>query len=247
MDVSHLLIERCQTGISGFDVLCNGGFVRNSVNAILGGPGAGKTIFMVQFLYNGATIFKENGLYVSFEADVTDIYKDALSFGWDLEKLDRQDKCKFLRISPDSDVTELKRDLTRLIAKYQIRRICLDPITMIGLGENNMGKIRGMVFDVASLLKRLGVTVLVANETASSDTEEGGFGGSTDVRSQYIKFLSDSITDLYSSGLGGVSDRAIRISKMRRTAHYRGPVPMEIGKAGIRVITHPAPVAQVRR
>jgi len=91
------------------------------------------------------------------------------------------------------------------------------------------------------------VTVLLASETASSDTEEVGFGGSTDAKSQYIKFLSDSIIDLYSSGLGGVSDRAVRISKMRRTAHYRGPAPMEISKAGIKVITQSSSVSPVRK
>ncbi len=84
-----MLMERCQTGIPGFDKLCDGGLTRNSVNAILGGRGAGKTIFMVQFLMNGVKDFNENGLYVSFEIDFEDLYKDAIAFGWDLEKMGR--------------------------------------------------------------------------------------------------------------------------------------------------------------
>ena len=236
MDASRLLMERCQTGIAGFDELCDGGLIKNSVNAILGGPGSGKTIFSLQFLINGVEKYNENGLYISFEADVLDIYRDAIAFGWDLEKLDSTDKCKFLKISPETDANDLKKELTKLIAKYKIKRICIDPITLFGLTENNMGKVRELVFDVTSLLKRMEVTVLLASETASSDTEEVGMTGS-DVRSQYIKFLSDAIIDLYSSGLGGLSDRAVRISKMRRTAHFRGPVPMEISKQGIKVIS----------
>lgn len=236
MDASRLLMERCQTGIPGFDELCDGGLIRNSVNALLGGPGAGKTIFSLQFLINGIEKYNENGLYISFEADVFDIYRDAFAFGWDLEKLDRQDKCKFLKISPETDAGELKKELTKLIAKYKIKRICIDPITLFGLAENNLGKVREIVFDVASLLKRMEATVLLVSETASSDTEEVGITGS-DVRSQYIKFLSDAIIDLYSSGLGGLSDRAVRISKMRRTSHFRGPVPMEITKHGIKVVS----------
>ncbi len=242
-----MLMERCQTGIPGFDGLCDGGLVRNSVNAILGGPGAGKTIFMVQFLVNGATKFNENGLYVSFEIGFEDLYKDAIAFGWDLEKMDGQDKIKFLRISPETDVTELKKELTKLVTKYKIRRVCVDPITLFGLGENNLGKVRETIFDVTSMLKRMDVTVLLASETASADTEEVGFGGGTDAKSQYVKFLSDGIVDLYSSGLGGVSDRAVRISKMRRTAHYRGPAPMEITKAGIKVVTQNTMPSPIRR
>jgi circadian clock protein KaiC len=227
--------------------MCDGGLIRNSVNAVLGGPGAGKTIFLVQFLLNGATKFNEPGLYVSFESSFEDLYKDAIAFGWDLEKLDGQDKVKFLKISPETDVVELKKELTKLVAKHKIRRVCIDPITLFALGENNLGKVREMIFDVTSMLKRFDVTVLLASETASADTEEVGFGGSTDAKSQYVKFLSDGIIDLYSSGLGGISDRAIRISKMRRTAHYRGPVPMEIGKAGIKIITQTAAPAPLRR
>ena len=37
------------------------------------------------------------------------------------------------------------------------------------------------------------------------------------------------------SGLGGESDRALRITKMRRTDHYRGPIPMEITNQGIKL------------
>ena len=43
MVIKDILKNRCPTGIPGFDVLCQGGFYKNSINAILGGPGAGKT------------------------------------------------------------------------------------------------------------------------------------------------------------------------------------------------------------
>lgn len=241
MDAAKLLLERCQSGIPGFDPLCDGGLIRNSVNAVLGGPGAGKTIFLIQYLYNGATKYNENGMYISFEVDVLDIYKDAIAFGWDLEKLEKQDKCKFIKISPDTDIAELKKELTRQISKYDIKRVCIDPITLFGLTENNLGKIRETVFDLTSLMKRMNVTVLLASETASADTEELGLAGS-DVKSQYVKFLSDAVIDLYSSGLGGLSDRAVRISKMRRTNHQRGPIPMEISKQGIKVLSQAAPI-----
>jgi circadian clock protein KaiC len=230
-----LLVERCPSGIPGFDELCQGGFVRHSVNAVLGGPGSGKSTFLVQFLYNGVVKYKENGLYISFEPDILELFKDALTFGWDLQKLEEQQKCIFIKISPDTDVAELKKDLTAKVAKYQIKRICLDPISLFKASEGNEAKTRMLIFDLSSMLKRLGVTVIVSDETASGDTEEIGVAASS-VKSQYIKFLVDSLTDLYSSGLGGVSDRAIRIAKMRRTNHIRGPIPMQISDDGISVI-----------
>ena len=235
MNRGEFLVERCPTGISGFDDLCAGGLVRNSVSAVLGGPGAGKTIFLLQFLYNGVMQYKENGIYISFEPDVVELFKDAAVFGWDFQKLDQKDQIKIMKISPQVDIDELKKDLTKMIAKYDLRRVCIDPISFFGMTEKTEGKVREVLFDLCSTLKRLKVTVLLANETASTDSEEVGIAAA-DIKGQYVKFLVDAVVDIYSSGLGGVSDRAVRIAKMRRTNHVRGPVPMEISDDGISVV-----------
>lgn len=235
MERGELLVERCPSGIPGFDDMCNGGLVRNSVNAVLGGPGAGKTTFLLQFLYAGASVYNENGLFISFEPDVTELFMDAMALGWDFQKLDSQDKCKFMRVSPKTSLPELKDELTKAVAKFQIRRVCFDPISLFGAGEENNTKLRQMVFELADMLRRLKVTVVISDETASGDSEEIGMAAS-EVQSQYIKFLVDGLIDLYSSGLGGVSDRAIRIAKMRRTNHVRGPIPMELTNDGMKII-----------
>jgi len=235
MHRGDLTVDRCPTGIAGFDKITNGGFVRDSVNALLGGPGAGKTIFLLQFLYNGATKYKENGLYLSFEPDVVELYKDAAVFGWDFQKLDVRNQCKILKISPQTGIVELKRELTKVVSKYDIKRICFDPISLFAASERDEAKVRAMLFELADMLKRLKVTVLIANETATTDTEETGIAGA-DVRSQYVKFLVDGLVDMYSSGLGGATDRAVRVAKMRRTNHSRGPVPMQITPEGIEIL-----------
>ncbi len=228
--------ERCPSGIPGFDTLCEGGFVRNSVNAIMGGPGAGKTIFLLQFLHEGATTYKENGLYISFEPDVFELYKDAAVFGWDLQKLEQKGQFAFMKISPETDIRELHKELTKLITKYEIRRICFDPISLFGAAQGNEAKTRELIFDLASLLKRLGATVILSSETVPGDAEETPVASSLDVSGHFIKFLVDGLINLYSSGLGGVTDRALRIAKMRRTNHIRGPIPMQIADDGMKVI-----------
>jgi len=225
--------ERCPVGILGFDELCSGGFVRNSVNAIIGGPGTGKTIFLMQFLYNGVDMFDENGLFVSFEPDITELYKDSQALGFGLEKLEAEGKILFTRFSPKTEVSELKIELTKLISKYKIKRICLDPVTFLGANIEDDGKARLLIFELVSLLKRLGATVLLAVESDGIDAESGITATST--KEQYVKFMADGLVNLYSSGLGGVSDRAIRISKMRRTSHTRGPVPMQITDKGMKI------------
>jgi len=55
--VKGVITDRCPTGIVGFDKLCRGGFVRQSTNLLVGGPGSGKTTFLLQFLWNGSQLY----------------------------------------------------------------------------------------------------------------------------------------------------------------------------------------------
>lgn len=228
------VIERCQTGIPGFDKITQGGFVKNSDNVLIGGPGSGKTTFLLQFLWNGATMFNENGLYCSFEPDIIETLKDAQALGWDLARLNEEDKVKFLKFSPKTSIEELKTGLTKIIARYNIKRVCFDPVSVVALNLNDDGKIRETIFELVSLMKRLNVTCILADE--SMENESNSSNQSTWSKSDIIKFLTDSVVTLYETGLSGVSDRALRILKMRRTAHSRKPIAMRITNKGVEVI-----------
>ncbi|MCK4650022.1 hypothetical protein KAT36_02210 [Candidatus Pacearchaeota archaeon] len=225
------VIDRCPTGVVGFDKICRGGFVRNSDNLVVGGPGSGKSTFLLQFLWNGATQFGENGLYCSFEPDIAETLNDAMAYGWDFSKLSSEGKIKFMRFSPQTSIEELKKELMKVIAQNSIKRICFDPISVLALNLNDKGKIRETIFELSSLIKRLKVTTIFVDESL-----EGEMGLTRDgewTKTDILRFLSDSVTVFYESGIAGVGDRAVRIVKMRRTAHERKAVGMKIGDSGI--------------
>ena len=73
-----VISERVPTGVKTFDSLIEGGLKRNSVNLVVGGPGSGKTIFAIQFLYTGMVKYNENALYVTFEEKKEKLYDDML-------------------------------------------------------------------------------------------------------------------------------------------------------------------------
>jgi KaiC/GvpD/RAD55 family RecA-like ATPase len=227
------IVERCPTGIEGFDKLCQGGFVRNSDNLILGGPGSGKSTFLLQFLWNGVTKFGENGLYCSFEPDIVETLKDGMMMGWDFTKLSNDDRIKFMRFAPQTSIDELKAELTRMISKYDIKRICFDPISVLAMNLSDEGKIRQVIFDLSSLLKRLKVTAVFADESLEGEI---GLVEREWTKTDILRFLSDSVTIFYESGIAGVGDRALRIVKMRRTSHERMAIGMKILPTGIEVI-----------
>ena len=60
-------MTRIPTAIPGLDELIEGGFIENDVILLTGGPGAGKSTFGVQFLYEGIVKYNEPGLYVTLE------------------------------------------------------------------------------------------------------------------------------------------------------------------------------------
>jgi KaiC/GvpD/RAD55 family RecA-like ATPase len=82
-----------KTGIQGLDSLFSeGGFPLGNSILIIGGPGAGKTMFGMQYLFTGATQYEENGIFVSLLEHPEKIRKHTLKFGWDIEALGDQGK-----------------------------------------------------------------------------------------------------------------------------------------------------------
>ena len=70
---------------------------------MIGGPGAGKTIFASQFLYNGITEYNENGVFMSLDEGKNHFFAEMAKFGWDFKKAEQEGKFGFL------DATRLSR------------------------------------------------------------------------------------------------------------------------------------------
>jgi circadian clock protein KaiC len=224
--------ERKATGIPGFDKLCSGGFIRDSINLIVGNAGAGKTTFLLQFLYNGATIYDEKGLYVSFEPEVSDLYRTGKLLGMDFESLEKQGKCLFLKLGAGLTVKDMEEKLTKIIMKEDIERVCFDPINVFSVDLPREISLRKQIYNFLSLLKKLDVCILIAGE-ADEDLSKGY---SLPEEIQFSKYAADGVVELFSSGISGEGDRAIRISKMRMTNHFRGPIGMQLTDKGIKIL-----------
>jgi circadian clock protein KaiC len=76
------LTTRLSTGTEGLDALLGGGFPKGSIVLITGNPGSGKTIFSTQFLYKGAIVRRERGVYVSFAEAKHEFVGNAKSVGF---------------------------------------------------------------------------------------------------------------------------------------------------------------------
>ena len=231
-----MVVERIKTYIPGLDQHIEGGLVRNSVNLLSGGPGTGKTIFAMQFLYGGAQKNNENGLFVSFEEEFDNLLGDAKVFHWDFDKMQQDGKCVFLSCKPLEE-PNLQTRMQELIQKYKVKRVVIDSISIFSMMfKDDAYRIRKEFYKLARFLKDQGCTILLTAEITGEAPLDITAGGGALSRDGIIEFIADSVITLHNSGIGGEGDRAIRVLKMRRTAHTKGPVPMHITEKGMEIL-----------
>lgn len=223
--------ERMKTGIPGFDVIIQGGFIPNSVNLINGGPGTGKSIFCMQFLWNGLKK-GESCVYISFDASINKLQGDAMALGWDFSDYEKSKKVEFVRLDPYTS-PDILVDVRKILEKNKPDRVVIDSLSVIAMSLKDPYLVRKMLYSLLEILENTDTTTLATSEIHSSpDVSDERSPKKEGVE----EFVVDAIITCYNAGLGGKSDRAIRIVKMRRTDHVKGPVPMEITGKGVRVL-----------
>jgi KaiC/GvpD/RAD55 family RecA-like ATPase len=219
-------MEKVATGIPGFDQLIQGGFNSKSVNLIAGGPGCGKTLFCLQFLWNGLTQFNENGLFVSFEENLEDLKKDALAMGWDFDRFENEKKVKFVYFHP-YEVRDIHKQLEHEIKSINAKRIIIDSTSVYGMTLETAFEVRKGLFDLTGILKKLDcVSLLTTEVTENSNVSKlSRFG--------VEEFLSDSIILLTFESMGGQFSRSLMVRKMRRTKNDEDIHPLEVSEKGL--------------
>ena len=232
-------IIRVPSGISTFDKMTSGGFNQESVNLIVGGAGAGKTIFSIQFLINGAKK-GETCLYITFEEKKEELYRNMKAFGWNLESMEKSGRFIFVEYTPEKVrqmIEEGGGALDSLMYQKKISRLVIDSVTSFTLlFEGELAK-REAALALFDMTRRWKTTVLLTSERELSikDLKSGS--------SSALEFEADSIILFYYLRKGSTRERLIEILKMRGTKHSRDVHNFEISKNGI--VLNKSPVKNV--
>ncbi len=123
-------MERIKTGIPGFDELIQGGIPKGFNVLITGPPGAGKSIFSMQYLYNGA-LAGDPGLYLSLDSPKKNMIEQASQFGWDFEKLESENLISFFSIPPDRTRLNLFDMIEDIVAQTKAKRLAFDSLATL--------------------------------------------------------------------------------------------------------------------
>lgn len=219
-------IARVPSGIPGLDDQIEGGLVQKSINLVTGSPGAGKTIFAVQFIVSGIRE-GEAGLYISFEEKKENFYKYMLQFGWDLQKFEDEGKFAFIRYSPEQVhklLTEGGGLVDAVVRKLGVKRIAIDSITAFTLLFKDELSARESLLALFEMAEGWGATtILTAEQEAEPEKHQPSV----------VEFEVDSVISLYNFRRKNIRQRVAEIIKMRGTRFAQKVFPMKIGDEGV--------------
>lgn len=218
---------RVRTDIAGFDELTEGGIPANSVILVVGGPGAGKTIFSAEYIYNGATN-GDKGVYVSF-GETADVFKDYMQrFGFDFDKLEKEGKVVIVDLTVPKLGLETNLDfIEQKVKELGAKRLVIDSFSAMALALGEKTSIRNTLRRLSTLFRAMECTTLMIAEMAI---------GSQAIGTGIEEFLADGIIVLDTSLESGQLQRSLLVRKMRGTNHSMKTSPYIISEEGLVVL-----------
>ena len=232
-------VTKRPTGISGFDHISQGGLPAGRTTLLSGTAGSAKTIFAGQYILRGIEEFDENGVFVTFEEAPAEIRRNLAAFGWDLAKLEAEERLLFVDATPQFgsetvvagfyDLGALLARIEHAINKVGAKRVAIDSIGPVFVQLPDSRTVRNELLRLTELLRGFGVTTLMTAERVEDFGEIARYG--------VEEFVSDGVVILRNVLEDEKRRRTVEILKYRGTTHNKGEYPFTIvpGK-GIEVI-----------
>ena len=203
------------------------------------------------FLVNGAELYGEPGVLMTFEENGEEIASDVASLGFDLPGLIEAGKLfvDYVRIerseieeTGEYDLEGLFVRLDHAIRSIGAKRIVLDTIESLFSGLTNTNILRAELRRLFRWLKDKGITAVI--------TAERGEGTLT--RQGLEEYVSDAVILLDHRVTEQVSTRRLRVVKYRGSHHGTNEYPFLIDRHGLTVLpvtslglTHRAPTERL--
>ena len=228
-------LDKAATGIDGLDEITLGGLPAGRPTLICGAAGCGKTLFAMTFLVNGATLYGEPGVFMSFEETADDLAANVASLGYDVPGLiaDKKLVIDHVRVerseieeTGDYDLEGLFVRLDYAIKQVGAKRVVLDTIEALFSGLDNTAILRAELRRLFGWLKERGVTAVI--------TAERGEGQLT--RHGLEEYVSDCVILLDNRVVDQITTRRLRVVKYRGSAHGTNEYPFLIDEQGISVL-----------
>jgi circadian clock protein KaiC len=244
-------LPKVRTGIPGFDEITRGGLPAGRPSIVCGSAGAGKTLFAMEFLVRGATLFDEPGVFMSFEESDEELATNVASLGFDLNQLVADKKLVLdyvfierseIEETGEYDLEGLFLRLGHAIEFIGAKRVVLDTLEALFAALPNEAIIRAELRRLFRWLKEKGVTALITCERGEGKLTRYGLE----------EYVADCVILLDHRVQNQISTRRMRIVKYRGTSHGTNEYPFLIDEKGFSVapitslsLSHKAPTEHI--
>ena len=229
------LLPKAQTGIDGFDEVTQGGLPAGRPTLICGAAGCGKTLFAVTFLVNGATLYGEPGVFMSFEERAEDLVANVASLGYSLDGLiaDRKLAIDHVHVerseieeSGEYDLDGLFIRLGYAVDSIGAKRVVLDTIETLFSSLTDVTILRSELRRLFGWIKDRGLTAVITGERGEGQLTRQGLE----------EYVSDCVVLLDNRVEDQITTRRLRVVKYRGSAHGTNEYPFLIDDEGISVL-----------
>jgi circadian clock protein KaiC len=229
-------IKKYATGIKGFDDITGGGLPGNRVSAIIGGPGAGKTVFALQTIVNRLRDSGEPAIFVAFEEPVDRIRQNVAAFQWSFDDL-YDERLRFIdaMMPVDAvlggvfDLSGLLAGLHTHVADMGARSIVFDGIDMLLSSLQDRHLERQELLRLHDWVRETAISAVIT-------VKAFGTAGRDQFRYDFLEYMTDCVVKLDMARTDTTSSRSMRIVKYRGSGFAANPVPLVIGASGMDVV-----------
>ena len=235
MNSNRNSLQKTPTGIEGLDEITNGGLPTGRTSLVCGSAGSGKTVLGMEFLVHGIVDYGEPGVFMAFEETEKDLTQNVASFGYDLEKLQKEGKLAIDHVfierseieeTGEYDLEGLFIRLGNAVDTIKAKRVVLDTIEVLFAGLSNQSIIRAELRRLFRWLKDRGLTAIVTGERGEGLLTRYGLE----------EYVADCVILLDHRVTEQLSTRRLRIVKYRGSLHGTDEYPFLMGESGISVL-----------
>jgi circadian clock protein KaiC len=228
-------LERMRTGIAGLDEALGGGLPRRRTVLVVGNPGAGKTLFALQALAEGARL-GEAGVFLTFEESPEDILANIAAFTWApkgraggrLSIMDGREVRTAFR-NGTFDLVGLLSAVEHRCRRMKARRIAIDGLDVLLDMIDDPAVMRQEVYRLSDWLAQHALTSII---TAKKQPDEDA----SPSRYAFLPFMTDCVVVLQHRLVGRTAMRGLRILKCRGVAHSSNEMPMLLSSLGLEIV-----------
>jgi KaiC/GvpD/RAD55 family RecA-like ATPase len=207
-------MNKIKSGIYGLNRLMDGGINKNTITAVIGSSGAGKTTFATYFLKRGLEQ-GEDAIFITLDEEPKQIIKEVIEMGWDnIEDYIDEGAMVFVDAGGKQFSDFIKTELAGFVEEWKgyNARIIIDPLTPVLWSVQHKYEQRDLVSFLLRETRKIGTVICTLEE----HTVMGDLSGPDLVIPMY---LADNVIHLRYKSHESPERRDMKIIKCRSSRH----------------------------